>query len=157
MAHDRHTNDAARIRAADLFSRDRPEFYTTNVKLGDRQMKYMKGVNYMPILKAVIMILIVFAVALAFWNKLKDEASVAGPRALDGVLVGVLLYSLMNSAKKKGIVVTTSLLTIVVFVVIVTFFLIMIYLSLTTEAGSTSSSFFYGIFDAVLRNLPWVK
>ena len=58
---------------------------------------------------------------------------------------------------RKGIALTTNLLVLVIMVVVVVFILFMIFASLGAEAGPASNSFFYGMFDAIIRSLPWVN
>ena len=115
-------------------------------------MKNEKGIMYMEIFTAMIIVLIVVMILFAYWNKTKEGVGESAPSALNGLLGGLVLTDLAR--RKKGIVLTTTMLATIVFVIIVAMVLIFLYMSLQAEAGSSAGGFFYNMFDSIMKGVP---
>ncbi len=113
----------------------------------------------------------VVAVALALWyGKIEEDVAKTGTVNINKIVSGgLVMWGFSNNikgknkmkdrlkARKKGIELTTNMLATIVFLIVVAFFLFLILASIGAEAGPNSNSFFYGVFDSIIRSLPWVS
>ncbi len=114
----------------------------------------MKGIMYMEIFTAMIIVVITIMIAFSYWNQIKGEVGESAPSALEGpggIMGGFVLAELIR--KRKGIVLTTTLLATIIFVVLVVMVLVFVYMSLQAEAGASAGGFFYNMFDSIMKGL----
>lgn len=125
----------------------------------------MKGFITITLIRVLIVFLIVFGIAMAIWLQTEDRVAHTGPESIGAIMGAVMLRKWNNGEKshvnnkkrKKGIVMTTSMLATIIFFIVVVFVIFLILASLGAEAGPSSSSFFYSVFDSMIRSLPWVS
>src|SRR3989338_2044507 len=113
------------------------------------------------IITIIIAALVIFGIAIAIWLETANDVSKSGPSNINKIVSGAVLWGFGNAKKKrqrkKGIVITTTLLATIVFFLVFAFLFFLIIASGGGEAGPSSNSFFYGVFDSIIRSLPWVS
>lgn len=115
---------------------------------------------------SIIVVLLAVAISLMIWETIGGGVSISASTNIDDIVSGLAIIGYKSSrnrskkdfsGRKKGIQITANLLAMLVFIVVVASVIILIWLSTAAEAGGAASDFFYGIFDSIIRSLPWVN
>lgn len=126
---------------------------------------------------AIIVVLVVAAASFLIFNKTNSEVSKSAQVNINNIVNGAVIWGFASKSEnkkkiknvfrfraktskkpeKKGIVLTTTLLAAIIFVIVVAFVMFLIFASIGGEAPRGANSFFYGVFDAIMRSLPWVS
>lgn len=107
----------------------------------------------------VIFIIVTVVIMFALWITAKGNVGQSASIGIHDIAAGLVIsnYAKNRPKSKKGTIqITAQLLATVIFVLVVVAVLFLLLASIEGEAGSGSSNFFYGIFDWIIRSLPWV-